>query len=86
LDVKPIVSKIAELITSQQDDEWLSWITHDKVKLQIGKIIPDYGANKTLRSRRKRLRDELEGYMLVMGWQVYTHGPSTFIERVATSK
>ena len=59
LDVRPMAEEIARLVIDRQEDERLKWYEDGRVRVQIGKILPQGSAYKqTLEGRRRRFRRE----------------------------
>ena len=79
LNVKPIAKEIADAIVSEQKDERLKWFDDGRVRIEIGKVIPEgYLAKQTIQGRRKRFRNELEMLLANHGW-VPTRGANTYV-------
>jgi hypothetical protein len=75
LKVEPLAEEIGNLITSGQEHEWLTWFGKGRVRVLIGKILPDGSAVKqTLECRRKRLWKALTAGMEPSGWRCLGHG------------
>lgn len=71
LDVKPIVADLCNAILKGNQDDRLKWDGTSKVKLLIGKVLPEGSAVKdTLADRRKRLRNELSRLLAPEGWKL----------------
>lgn len=69
LDVEPLAEKVASLVASGQEHEWLEWRSASRVHVVIGRILPKGSAAKrTLEGRRKRLREALRERMEGTGW------------------
>ena len=78
LDVKPIAREIAELILSNKKDERLKWFDDGRVRVEIGKVIPDWtAATQTIVGRRKRFRTQLNKLLDGHGWAP-TRGANTY--------
>lgn len=77
LDVKPIAREISELILSNKKDERLKWYDDGRVRVEIGKVIPDWAAKQTTTGRRKRFRTELNRLLDRHGWAP-TRGANTY--------
>lgn len=74
LDVNPIAVEVVELIRAGEEDEHLSWAARDRVRVEIGKILPAGSAGKeTLAGRRKRLRNALDERLRTEGWVPLRH-------------
>jgi hypothetical protein len=58
LDVKPIAQTLADAILSGRSDERFKIMRDGKVKIEIGRVIPETNAQTTL-ARRRRFRKEL---------------------------
>ncbi len=70
LIVEPLAEQVVALIKGQVEDDRLLWIGgYFRVKVLIGKIIPDEGSRETVRNRRKRFRRYLEHLLKETGWQ-----------------
>ena len=68
-NAKSCAKEIADKILNKIQDETLNWDANlEYVVLNIGKIVPDGGANQTIQGRRKRFRDALESIMLTHNW------------------
>lgn len=73
LDVKPLAAELFAAILAGHQDDRLKWEGDSKVRVLIGKIIPQGSAVKdTLAGRRKRLRDELTRLLTEAGWKLIT--------------
>ena len=71
LDVKPLAAELCAAIIAGQSDDRLKWDGYSKVRVLIGKVVPDRSAVKdTLAGRRKRLRDELTRRLASAHWKV----------------
>ena len=69
LKVEPVVNAIVDLIVRGQEDDRLKWYEDGRVKVMIGKILPEGSAFKqTLEGRRKRLREMLTSRLADEGW------------------
>jgi hypothetical protein len=69
--VKPIAADLCSAILTGKQDDRLKWDGTSKVKLLIGKVLPEGSAVKeTLAARRKRLRDELTRLLAPEGWKL----------------
>jgi hypothetical protein len=82
LDVRPLVEEVARLIVSRQEDDRLRWGADGRVRVLLGKVLPEGSAvRQTLAGRRKRLRAALterlgrEGWRPTGHWYVYSPGP-----------
>jgi hypothetical protein len=62
LDVKPIAQTIADAILSGRSDERFKIMRDGKVKIEIGRVIPETNAQTTLACRR-RFRKELTSFL-----------------------
>jgi len=85
LDVKPLANKIAALITDGRNDDRLAWKGANKVKVEVGKIIPESFPAQTTSGRRKRFRKELESVLAPSGWTPSKSGSHLFFERISAS-
>jgi hypothetical protein len=71
LDVKPIAADLCSAILTGKQDDRLKWDGTSKVRVLIGKVLPERSAVKeTLAYRRKRLRDELTRLLEQAGWRL----------------
>ena len=69
--MKPIAADLCSAILTGKQDDRLTWDGTSKVKLLIGKVLPEGSAVKeTLAARRKRLRDELTRLLAPEGWKL----------------
>lgn len=70
LNVEPIAHDISRLIVGYKSDERLKWHKDGRVRVLIGKILPERSAVKqTLNGRRRRLRKAITRYLDVAGWK-----------------
>lgn len=70
LDVKPIAADLCSAILTGKQDDRLKWDGNSKVRVLMGKVLPEGSAVKeTLAARRKRLRDELSRLLAPEGWK-----------------
>lgn len=75
LNVGPLAEKIADLITSGQEHDWLKWYSPDRVRVMVGEVLPKGSAVKqTLEGRRRRLWRALTAGMEPSGWKCLGHG------------
>ena len=71
LDVKAIATELFDAIVSGQPEDRLKWEGESKVRVLIGKVLPEGLAVKdTLAARRKRLRNELTCLLERAGWKL----------------
>ena len=56
LNVGPLTEQVANLILQRQDHGWLKWYKDGRVRVLIGKVLPDDLVTQTLARRRKRFR------------------------------
>jgi len=71
LDVKAIAAELFDAIVSGQPEDRLKWEGTSKVRVLIGKVLPEGSAVKdTLANRRKRLRNELTRLLAAEGWKL----------------
>lgn len=71
LDLHPVAWELAEAILAGRQDERLKWKGDSRVRLLIGKVLPERSAVKqTLSSRRRRLRETLARLLAPAGWVV----------------
>lgn len=69
LDVDPIAEEVASQIVNRQDNQRLKWYTDGRVRVLVGKILPEGSAVKqTLAARRKRFRAALRERLAGQGW------------------
>ena len=69
-DVGPLAEKIAKLILLRREDERLKWYDDGRVRILIGKVLPDGSAvTQTLAGRRKRFRAALRERLAVEDWR-----------------
>ena len=59
LDVDPLARLLASAIEEGTDDPGLKWVGPSKVRVLIGKVVPDDAPKQTVTGRRKRLREAL---------------------------
>ena len=68
LKVKPLAEDILkQILALNKNSEMLDWKSDNKVKVQIGEVIPETKPQTTA-ARRKRFRNELEKLLLPYGW------------------
>jgi hypothetical protein len=84
IDVNSLAQKILPLVIERKDDEKLKWYPgKNKVRILIGKIIPDDSAvEATLIGRRKRFRKALKKLLDEEGWVevgVHTYAHTSII-------
>jgi hypothetical protein len=71
LDVKPIAADLCSAILTGKQDNRLKWESTSKVRMLVGKVLPEGSAVKdTLAARRKRLRNELTRLLAPEGWRM----------------
>ena len=71
LDVNLLAAELCAAVTAGQPDDRLKWEGDSKVRVLIGKVIPERSAVKdTLAGRRKRLRDELTRLLASAHWKL----------------
>lgn len=71
LDVKAIAADLCSAILTGNQDDRLKWEGTSKVRVLMGKVLPERSAVKeTLAARRKRLRDELTRLLEQEGWKL----------------
>jgi len=80
LDIKPIVQAVAEIIISGRSDGRTSIMSDGRVKVAIGRVIPETNPQTTT-ARRKRFRKQLAAQLEPNGWKevrpnVYERGES----------
>lgn len=69
--MKPVAVELLNAIIAGQSDDRLKWEGDSKVRVLIGKVIPERSAVKdTLAGRRKRLRDELTRLLASAQWKL----------------
>jgi hypothetical protein len=79
VDVKPLAEEIVALILAGKRDERLDWSSDARVKVLIGKILPEGSAvRKTLARRRKRLGNAIAARLEQENWQKV--GVNTFVK------
>jgi len=70
LDVKLFAADLCSAILTGKQDDRLKWDGTSKVRVLIGKVLPERSAVKeTLAYRRKRLRNELSRLLAPEGWK-----------------
>ena len=70
-DVKPVAAELFKAITAGQPDHRLKWDGESRVRVLIGKVIPERSAVKdTLAGRRRRLREALTRLLLPARWRM----------------
>jgi len=70
LDVTSISEEIACQIVNRQQDQRLKWYADGRVRVLIGKVLPEGSAVKqTLAARRKRLRAAMRERLAGHGWR-----------------
>jgi hypothetical protein len=70
-DVKPVAAELCSAIIAGNQDDRLKWDGTSKVRVLIGKVLPERSAVKdTLADRRKRLRDELTRLLEQARWKL----------------
>lgn len=70
LDVRLLAEEIAKLILLRQEDYRLKWYDDGRVRVLVGKVLPDGSAvTQTLAGRRKRFRAALRERLVVEGWK-----------------
>ena len=67
LDVKPLAEKVAHLIAQREEDCVLKWYEDGRVRVHVGKLIPDDAAKQTVTGRRKRFWKSLDE-LLAADW------------------
>lgn len=80
LDVRPLAEEVASLILLRQEDDRLKWYDDGRVRVVVGKVLPDGSAvTQTLAGRRKRFHEALGEPLAVEGWRevgvVHVFGP-----------
>lgn len=84
LNLSPIVSELTALILSDTPDPRLQWDGPQRVRVLIGRILPEHSAvRRTLAGRRKRLITELQARLAPSGW-IRRPGPQHVFERLST--
>ena len=71
LNVKPLAQEIAELIVNGVKDERLRWKGTERVRVEIGGVIPAT-SEQTTSGRRRRFRAELCRILQHHGWVMTT--------------
>ena len=80
LDVTPLAETVAELIVNGERHDWLKWHSPERVRVLVGKILPERSAVKqTLAGRRRRFWAALYEKVESMGW----HGDGYIFEKDA---
>jgi hypothetical protein len=76
LDVRALAEEVANLILRHQEDDRLRWYEDGRVRVLVGKVLPDgSAATQTLAERRKLFRQALRERLAAEGWQeVGLHG------------
>jgi hypothetical protein len=69
LKVEPIAKDIAAAILTGKHDARLHWKNRDKVRVLIGKIIPDDGPKQTVSGRRRRFWKALTEELVQSRWK-----------------
>jgi hypothetical protein len=70
-DAKPIAQELAKAILTGQSNDRLQWDNEFKVRVLIGKILPEGSAVKqTLTACRKRLREALTRLLATARWKM----------------
>ncbi len=80
LDVDALAREIADMIRAAVVADRLNWLEDGRVRVSVGKIIPDHGPKATLAGRRKRFRKALSVVLAERGWDEV--GRYTFRRRV----
>ena len=82
LKTKPLAEETKKLIVENRDSEKLKWSEDKtKVKVVIGKIIPDDTAKQTVAARRKRFRRDLTELLQEHGWAEVRPNHYTFLNK-----
>lgn len=66
-DIKELVDKVVTVVLNQTQDPCVKWISSDKVKINVGSLIPEANKQTTL-GRRKRFRNTLCSELNIHGW------------------
>lgn len=70
LDVAAIAEEIVSQIVNRQEDHRLKWYEDGRVRVLVGKVLPEESVVKqTLATRRKRFRSALKERLAHHGWQ-----------------
>jgi hypothetical protein len=70
LDVRALAEEVASLILRHQEGGRLRWCEDGRVRVLVGKVVPDDSAvAQTLAGRRKRFRQALRERRAAEGWQ-----------------
>jgi hypothetical protein len=70
LDVRPLAEEVAKLILLRREDNRLKWYEDGRVRVLVGKVLPDDSAvTQTLAGRRKRFRETMARRLAVEGWR-----------------
>ena len=68
--VVPLAEEVASAICQRRDDQRLKWHEDGRVRVLIGKVLPDGSAvAQTLAGRRRRFRVALRVRLAAEGWQ-----------------
>jgi hypothetical protein len=71
LDVRPLAEEITRQVVGRCDDRRLLWHADGRVRVLVGKILPERSACKqTLIARRKRFRKALDECLEREGWEL----------------
>jgi hypothetical protein len=69
LKVEPLVQAVInDIVNNNRKSEVIDWVSDNKVKVLIGKIIPE-GNWQTTSGRRKRFRGKLDELLIAKGWE-----------------
>jgi len=69
LDVSLIAEEIIAQVVNGQQDHRLKWLADDRVRVLVGKVLPEGSAVKqTLAARRRRLRAAVNERLAEHGW------------------
>lgn len=74
LDVGPLAEEIFQLIARREGDGRLKWGGDGRVRVLVGKILPEGSVPKqTLEGHRKRFREALSVLLVNAGWNEVRH-------------
>ena len=68
LKVKPPVDQVVHAVVGKADVPEIKWLTPDRLRVLVGKLIPDEGPKQTVAGRRKRFARALEEALRAVGW------------------
>jgi hypothetical protein len=68
LNAKHLSEEVVSSIAAGRDENFLTWSSPDKAKIEVGKLIPTDGPKQTLAGRRKRFNEDLVPRLEAIGW------------------